>query len=56
MATSVDHVKEGAKHIAEAKELQKNTRKWMCCLVMIMVTIVFIIVMTVVKPWKAGTA
>lgn len=49
-------MKKGTEYIVEAKELQKNTRKWMCCLVMVMVLIVFIVVMTVVKPWKAGVA
>lgn len=29
-----EFVTQGTKYIGEAKTLQKNTRKWMCCLVM----------------------
>lgn len=56
VAKSVEFIHKGNQFLGEAKELQKNTRKWMCCLVMIMVTIVFVVVMAVIKPWKTGLA
>jgi len=31
VARSVDHVQSGAVQLKEAKQLQRNTRKWMCC-------------------------
>lgn len=35
-----------------AKELQKKTRKLMCCAIGILLIIAIVIVLVVVKPWN----
>lgn len=47
-----DHIQKGTVNLQEAKQLQKNTRKWMCCAIVIMLIVALIIVLVVVKPWK----
>ncbi|GFR49180.1 hypothetical protein Agub_g11204 [Astrephomene gubernaculifera] len=52
VARSVDYVKGGTEALQDAKQLQKNTRKWMCCAIMIMLIVALVIVLAVVRPWK----
>lgn len=48
----MDYVKGGTEALQDAKQLQKNTRKWMCCAIMIMLIVALVIVLAVVRPWK----
>ena len=38
--------------MTSAKALQKDTRKWMCCAMMLLLSICLVVVLAVVKPWK----
>lgn len=49
---AVDHVQRGTTALQSAKKLQKNSRKWMCIAIIILLIIVAIIVVGVLKPWK----
>ncbi|MEW5300696.1 MAG: hypothetical protein WDW38_005370 [Sanguina aurantia] len=49
---SVDYVKGGVVALQGAKELQKKTRKLMCCAIGILLIIAIVIVLVVVKPWN----
>ncbi|WJX73867.1 hypothetical protein P8452_57598 [Trifolium repens] len=51
---AVDHVQRGTTALQSAKKLQKNSRKWMCIAIMILLVIVAIIVVGVLKPWKSN--
>lgn len=51
VSSAVDHVQSGTTALQKAKKLQKNSRKWMCIAIMILLIIVAIIVLAVVKPW-----
>ena len=53
MAKANEYVNQGNKALTSAKALQKDTRKWMCCAVMILLSICLIVVLAVVKPWQA---
>ncbi len=46
---SVNYVKGGTEALVEAKELQKNTRKWMCCGIIILLVVALVIIMAVVQ-------
>ncbi|PNX75799.1 syntaxin-132-like protein [Trifolium pratense] len=52
---AVDHVQRGTTALQSAKKLQKNSRKWMCIAIMILLVIVAIIVVGVLKPWKSNS-
>ncbi len=52
VARSVGFVKGGTEALQDAKRLQKNTRKWMCCAIMIMLIVALVIVLAVVRPWR----
>ena len=43
---------QGNKALTQAKTLQKDTRKYMCCALMMLLTICVIVVIAVVKPWQ----
>ncbi|GAB4813326.1 hypothetical protein N2152v2_000372 [Parachlorella kessleri] len=47
VAKSVEYVQAGVTHLQAAKQLQKNTRKWMCCALITLLIIVAIIVIVV---------
>lgn len=49
---AVDHVQRGTSALQNAKKLQKNSRKWMCIAIIILLLIVAIIVVGVIQPWK----
>jgi syntaxin 1B/2/3 len=46
---SVNYVKGGTEALVDAKKLQKNTRKWMCCGIVILLIVALIIVLAVVQ-------
>lgn len=52
--TAVDHVQRGTSALQNAKKLQKNSRKWMCIAIIILLLIVAIIVVGVIQPWKSN--
>ncbi|TQD90189.1 hypothetical protein C1H46_024217 [Malus baccata] len=54
VTNAVDHVQSGNTALQKAKKLQKNSRKWMCIAIIILLIIVAIIVASVLKPWKSG--
>jgi len=47
-----EFVNQGNKALTSAKALQKDTRKYMCCALMMLLTICVIVVIAVVKPWQ----
>ncbi|XP_074282204.1 syntaxin-132-like [Silene latifolia] len=49
---AVDHVNSGNTALQRAKSLQKNSRKWMCIAIIILLIIVAVIVVGVLKPWQ----
>ncbi|KAL9230818.1 hypothetical protein vseg_006118 [Gypsophila vaccaria] len=49
---AVDHVTSGNTALQKAKSLQKNSRKWMCIAIIILLIIVAVIVVGVLKPWQ----
>jgi syntaxin 1B/2/3 len=52
VARSVEYVQSGTAALQDAKRLQKNTRKWMCCAVGVLLVIALIVVLAVWQPWK----
>ncbi|CAA3017069.1 syntaxin-132-like [Olea europaea subsp. europaea] len=52
VSSAVDHVHSGNTALQKAKRLQKNSRKWMCIAIVILLIIVAIIVVGVLKPWQ----
>jgi syntaxin 1B/2/3 len=52
---SVDHVRDGTNALVDAKQLQKKTRKLMCCALGIVLLVALIIVLAVVRPWQFAT-
>ena len=42
---------QGEQNLRQAKKLGKNTRKWMCCALIVLLIIAVIIVLVVWKPW-----
>ena len=56
VTNAVDHVQRGNTALQNAKKLQKNSRKWMCIAIIILLLIVAIVVVGVLRPWKSGKA
>lgn len=54
VANAVNHVQSGTTALQNAKKLQKNSRKWMCIAIIILLIIIAVIVIGVVKPWKSS--
>lgn len=54
VSSAVDHVQQGNTALQKAKKLQKNSRKWMCIAILILLIIVAIIVVAVFKPWQSN--
>ncbi|KAJ9522118.1 hypothetical protein QJQ45_005165 [Haematococcus lacustris] len=52
VARSVEYVQSGTTALVDAKQLQKKTRKLMCCALFIVLLVALIIVLAVVQPWK----
>ncbi|XP_042486812.1 syntaxin-132-like [Macadamia integrifolia] len=53
VSTAVDHVQSGNTVLQKAKKLQKNSRKWMCIAIIILLIIVAVIIVGVLKPWTS---
>jgi syntaxin 1B/2/3 len=47
-------VQQGNTALQKAKKLQKNSRKWRCIAIIILLIIVAIIVVAVIKPWSSN--
>nr|GMC97722.1 syntaxin-132-like [Ipomoea batatas] len=54
VSTAVDHVQSGNVALQKAKKLQRNSRKWMCIAIIILLLIVAIVVVGVLKPWNSN--
>ncbi|GLT67243.1 hypothetical protein SLA2020_395640 [Shorea laevis] len=54
VATAVTSVQTGTTALQKAKKLQKNSRKWMCIAIIILLLIVAVIVVGVLKPWQSN--
>ncbi|PSS16164.1 Syntaxin-132 like [Actinidia chinensis var. chinensis] len=52
VSNAVDHVQSGTTALQNAKKLQRNSRKWMCIAMIILLIIVAVVVLGVLKPWK----
>ncbi|KAH7661607.1 SNARE fusion complex domain-containing protein [Dioscorea alata] len=52
VSSAVNYVQTGSAALQKAKKLQKNSRKWMCIAIFILLAIVVIIVVAVLKPWS----
>ncbi|PIN17135.1 SNARE protein Syntaxin 1 [Handroanthus impetiginosus] len=52
VSSAVDHVQSGNTALQKAKSLQKNSRKWMCFAILILLIIIIITVVGVLKPWQ----
>ena len=48
----MEYVQSGTVALQDAKQLQKKTRKWMCCGVITLLVVAAVIVIVVVKPWQ----
>ncbi|KAJ4979761.1 hypothetical protein NE237_010541 [Protea cynaroides] len=55
VSSAVDHVQSGTTVLQKAKKLQKNSRKWMCIAIIILLIVVAVIVVGVIKPWKSSS-
>lgn len=53
---SVEYVKSGTESLKDAKMYQKQSRKYMCCAIMMLLIILTIILVSVLKPWESGEA
>ena len=56
VANAVTSVQTGTSALQNAKKLQRNSRKWMCIAIIILLLIVAVIVVGVLKPWQGGKA
>jgi len=56
VAKSVVYVQQGHVELRHAREYQKNTRKWACCISVILLIVLIAILLPVLKPWKSGSA
>ncbi|KAK6803285.1 hypothetical protein RDI58_001069 [Solanum bulbocastanum] len=54
VSAAVDHVQSGNTSLQKAKSLQRNSRKWMCIAIIILLIIVAVIVVGVLKPWNSN--
>ncbi|KAK1270739.1 Syntaxin-132 [Acorus gramineus] len=52
VSSAVDHVQSGTTALQKAKKLQKNSRKWMCIAIIILLIVVASIVVGL-QPWKS---
>ena len=50
---AAEHIKTGTIHLQDAKKLQKNTRKWTCIGIIILLIIILIVILSL-KPWSWG--
>jgi len=52
----VEYVQQGHVELKKARAYQKNTRKWTCIVIVILMTILISVLLPVLKPWKSGSA
>ncbi|XP_039140414.1 syntaxin-132-like [Dioscorea cayenensis subsp. rotundata] len=52
VSSAVNYVQTGSAALQKAKKLRKNSCKWMCIAIFILLAIVVIIVVAVLKPWS----
>lgn len=48
-------VRGGTERLQTARTLQKNTRKWMCYAIILVLVIVLFVVLFTVRPWNNGS-
>ncbi|KAG9159716.1 hypothetical protein Leryth_007744 [Lithospermum erythrorhizon] len=53
VSSAVDHVQSGNTALQKAKKLQRNSRKWMCIAIIILLIIIAVTVVGVLKPWNS---
>ncbi|KAL7000159.1 hypothetical protein U1Q18_001310 [Sarracenia purpurea var. burkii] len=56
VSNAVDHVQSGSTALQSAKKLQRNSRKWMCIAIIILLVVIAVIVVGVIQPWKSKGA
>jgi syntaxin 1B/2/3 len=56
VAKSVVYVQQGHVELRKAREYQKSTRKWACCISVILLIVLISVLLPVLKPWKSGSA
>ena len=56
VSKSVEFVKQGNVELRKARMYQKSTRKWACCIMIILLVILIAILLPVLKPWSSGSA
>ncbi|ONM51489.1 Syntaxin 132 [Zea mays] len=52
VSNATNHIQQGVSALQNAKKLQKNSRKWMCYAIILLLVIVAVIVVAVIQPWK----
>ncbi|KAF7098220.1 hypothetical protein CFC21_099975 [Triticum aestivum] len=52
VANATNHIQQGVGALQKAKTLQKNSRKWMCYAILLLLVVVAIVVLGVIQPWK----
>ena len=54
VSKAVDHVNSGTRVLQKGKELQKNTRKYMCFAILILLVVIIVALVAVLKSLKIG--
>ncbi|KAJ0857773.1 putative target SNARE coiled-coil domain, syntaxin domain, syntaxin/epimorphin [Helianthus annuus] len=54
VSSAVDHVQSANKALQKTKKLQKNTRKWICVSIMVLLIVISVVLVVVVKPWQSN--
>ncbi|RWR81162.1 syntaxin-132 [Cinnamomum micranthum f. kanehirae] len=54
VSNAVDHVNSGTRVLQKGKELQKNTRKYMCFAILILLVVIIVALIAVLKSLKIG--
>uniref|UniRef100_A0A8R7VEU4 t-SNARE coiled-coil homology domain-containing protein n=4 Tax=Triticum urartu TaxID=4572 RepID=A0A8R7VEU4_TRIUA len=52
VSNATNHIQQGVGALQKAKTLQKNSRKWMCYAIILLLVVVAIVVLGVIQPWK----
>ncbi|KAJ0966512.1 hypothetical protein J5N97_023429 [Dioscorea zingiberensis] len=52
VSNSIEHVQKATVTLKEAKKLQRNTRKWMCFAILILLVIIIMVLASVLKDFK----
>uniref|UniRef100_A0A7N0RID5 t-SNARE coiled-coil homology domain-containing protein n=1 Tax=Kalanchoe fedtschenkoi TaxID=63787 RepID=A0A7N0RID5_KALFE len=54
VSKAVDHVQTGTTVLQKAKQRQRNSRKWMCIAVFILLVLIITVLASVLKPWTSS--